>query len=274
MKNHSFRSGFTLIELLVVIAIIAILAAILFPVFAKAREKARQISCASNLRQLGLGMLQYTQDYDETYPGWNPNNTWPPTLAGFENNNWNTGANWESAIYPYVKSVNVYECPDAPYPLNSYAYNWGIANGLPGAHGCWGTAISALTSPSNTVMLFEWYGNGNPPPADGGSGFPVPAAQFTNPALSPYAGVVGNNGWEIGLGCNAPFSVGLSWHNPSSSENSPFNEENYVGADGHVKFCRCASISYSAGGVSPTRESPEALTPDVAMTYNLQNADY
>ena len=66
--GQKLRRGFTLIELLVVIAIIAILAAILFPVFAKAREKARQISCASNLKQLGLGIIQYNQDNDETYP--------------------------------------------------------------------------------------------------------------------------------------------------------------------------------------------------------------
>jgi prepilin-type N-terminal cleavage/methylation domain-containing protein len=68
MKTVSHRSGFTLIELLVVIAIIAILAAILFPVFAQAREKARGISCLSNTKQLSLGLLMYVQDYDETWP--------------------------------------------------------------------------------------------------------------------------------------------------------------------------------------------------------------
>ncbi|MBZ0172326.1 MAG: DUF1559 domain-containing protein, partial [Phycisphaerales bacterium] len=68
MPRRSRRLAFTLIELLVVIAIIAILAAILFPVFARAREKARQSSCASNLKQLALGLMQYAQDYDETYP--------------------------------------------------------------------------------------------------------------------------------------------------------------------------------------------------------------
>ena len=261
MKRHRDR-GFTLIELLVVIAIIAILAAILFPVFARVREKARQISCASNLRQLGLGMMQYTQDYDETYPGFNAGNT-------FQNNPWNSGPNWESAIYPYEKSVGVYECPDAPDKLNSYAYNWSMAwNEVPGAQTHkYGTAIASLSSPSDTVMLFEWYGDGNPPSAGGA---PWPAAPYNDPSSSLYAGVVGNNGWQIGLGCVAPYQVGLSWHDPNSQNNSPFNEANYVAADGHVKYLRVSSVSYSAGGVAPNRESPDKLTPGVAMSYTLQ----
>ena len=93
------RRGFTLIELLVVIAIIAILAAILFPVFAKAREKARQITCASNLRQIGLGILQYTQDNDEIFPASNV-----PTNVDC----------WAQDIDPYTKSYNVEKCPDNP----------------------------------------------------------------------------------------------------------------------------------------------------------------
>ena len=94
------NKGFTLIELLVVIAIIAILAAILFPVFAKAREKARQASCASNEKQLGLAIIQYVQDNDETYPP-----------AGLQPTNGNYQS-WQSSVYPYVKSVQVYRCPD------------------------------------------------------------------------------------------------------------------------------------------------------------------
>lgn len=94
------RRGFTLIELLVVIAIIAILAAILFPVFAKAREKARQASCLSNTKQLGLGIVQYCQDYDEQMP---------------ERQNTGTEAgDWEVTTYPYVKSYQVYACPSNP----------------------------------------------------------------------------------------------------------------------------------------------------------------
>jgi prepilin-type N-terminal cleavage/methylation domain-containing protein/prepilin-type processing-associated H-X9-DG protein len=97
------RSGFTLIELLVVIAIIAILAAILFPVFAQAREKARAITCASNLDQLGLAIMQYVQDNNEVYPVSNGDITDAvPGGAG----------NWGQQIYPYVKSTGVYICPD------------------------------------------------------------------------------------------------------------------------------------------------------------------
>lgn len=108
-KNfHSSRSGFTLIELLVVIAIIAILAAILFPVFAQAREKARQASCLSNLKQLTMGWLMYAQDYDETFPQWKWDVNW---ANGSGNPNNNATSLWCNAIFPYVKNVQVYSCP-------------------------------------------------------------------------------------------------------------------------------------------------------------------
>ncbi|MEA3400735.1 MAG: DUF1559 domain-containing protein [Armatimonadota bacterium] len=94
------RRGFTLIELLVVIAIIAILAAILFPVFARAREKARQSSCLSNVKQINMGVLMYVQDYDEHFP------------LGFVNRtNFYDRYTWSGAVYPYVKNVQVYDCP-------------------------------------------------------------------------------------------------------------------------------------------------------------------
>jgi prepilin-type N-terminal cleavage/methylation domain-containing protein/prepilin-type processing-associated H-X9-DG protein len=103
------RSGFTLIELLVVIAIIAILAAILFPVFARAREKARQNTCLSNVKQLTLGFLMYTGDYDGYYP---------LGLAG-QGGGWNTGPTWRGLIYPYVKNVGIYRCPSQSSAPNS-----------------------------------------------------------------------------------------------------------------------------------------------------------
>jgi prepilin-type N-terminal cleavage/methylation domain-containing protein len=98
--------GFTLIELLTVIAIISLLAAILFPVFARARENARRVSCLSNMKQLGLGMMQYAQDYDERYYG-GTRVTSPSALVPFL-----AGVGWAGPIYPYVKNNQIYKCPD------------------------------------------------------------------------------------------------------------------------------------------------------------------
>ncbi len=100
------RQGFTLIELLVVIAIIAILAAILFPVFARARENARRSSCQSNLKQIGLGIMQYTQDYDELYPQhvFNYNNYPGPTGPDGQ-------TTWDMMVQPYIKSSQIFVCP-------------------------------------------------------------------------------------------------------------------------------------------------------------------
>jgi len=100
------RSGFTLIELLVVIAIIAILAAILFPVFAKAREKARQASCCSNVRQFQTAMHSYAQDYDETIP----------IMGAYMSGGWGwyrVDQTWEVLVQPYVKNTQIFMCPSA-----------------------------------------------------------------------------------------------------------------------------------------------------------------
>ncbi len=96
------KRGFTLIELLVVIAIIAILAAILFPVFARAREKARQSSCLSNVKQIGLGMMMYVQDYDERFPELYYNLSVPPGRVDVV-----------MCLDPYIKNMQVWDCPSA-----------------------------------------------------------------------------------------------------------------------------------------------------------------
>lgn len=143
--QNKHRSGFTLIELLVVIAIIAILAAILFPVFAKVREKARQTACLSNLKQIGLGEVQYEEDYDEQ------------TTNGI--NNYGGGQGWAGQIYPYLKSNAVFVCPDdVPGVGSSYGMNSNFASEVPNTNGAVppvGTNIAAFTAPTRTVMLFE-----------------------------------------------------------------------------------------------------------------------
>jgi prepilin-type N-terminal cleavage/methylation domain-containing protein/prepilin-type processing-associated H-X9-DG protein len=110
MLKYKYQNlGFTLIELLVVIAIISMLAAILFPVFGRARENARRASCSSNLKQIGLGLTQYTQDYDESFPLTIVYGTASTPPAGVP-------AGWADAIQPYLKSTQIYQCPSEANP--------------------------------------------------------------------------------------------------------------------------------------------------------------
>jgi len=164
------RRGFTLIELLVVIAIIAILAAILFPVFAKAREKARQSSCSSNVKQMALGMLQYAQDYDETFPPSGNGSQTTPVIPGdtiFNNNAGTYYHSWASLIYPYIKNTQIYRCPSSSYN------NYGVAYGLP--YNCVNSAgtlvglfvnnttgprLGQMLAPAQTMMISEKGGGG------------------------------------------------------------------------------------------------------------------
>ena len=148
---HTDR-GFTLIELLVVIAIIAILAAILFPVFAQAREKARAISCVSNMKQLALGVLMYTEDYDETFP------------IGADS----LGSGWAGQTMPYVKSAAIFKCPDdgtqgIEPSVVSYGMNGNLAEWWADAP-TWASRTppkiqAVLSGPASTVMLFEVQDN-------------------------------------------------------------------------------------------------------------------
>jgi len=190
------RVGFTLIELLVVIAIIAILAAILFPVFAQARESARAISCLSNMKQLGLGWMMYSQDYDETFP-------LSRRLDGPGSDYLNDGGDdcghyhddpdprakhgWRELIFPYVKNYGVYRCPSNP---NNNAIteegnlNFKISYGNNGVV-MWGwnpLRSAQLNRPADTIMLLEstWGCNDlgdwvaridNPPACQWGQGF-------------------------------------------------------------------------------------------------------
>jgi prepilin-type N-terminal cleavage/methylation domain-containing protein/prepilin-type processing-associated H-X9-DG protein len=115
-KPRRASRGFTLIELLVVIAIIAILAAILFPVFAQARSKARQTSCLSNMKQIGTGLYMYTQDYDEVLAGNDTNAEGFDRPRGFlqpQSNTLYDRRNWAREVQPYIKNIQIYRCPEA-----------------------------------------------------------------------------------------------------------------------------------------------------------------
>jgi prepilin-type N-terminal cleavage/methylation domain-containing protein/prepilin-type processing-associated H-X9-DG protein len=167
--TRAAKRGFTLIELLVVIAIIAILAAILFPVFARARENARRASCQSNLKQIGLGIAQYTQDYDEKFP---------PSMSTGANITVN-GANladpaWTVLVQPYVKSAQLFACPSntnnslwmnrtnntipRSYVANGYRNGSNPYGGIQPMNGPaqgGGAALSLLQSPTQTLLVVE-----------------------------------------------------------------------------------------------------------------------
>ena len=153
--------GFTLIELLVVIAIIAILAAILFPVFARAREKARQTSCLSNVKQLALGVLMYAQDYDEAFP-MNYNDDVP-------NARWR---HWHDQIEPYLKSTQLLACPSHPAAISYMASNYVIQ----GSHGNVNTNMGAITHPAETIMLCDTH----PYRANAWCGYPQTRANYAS----------------------------------------------------------------------------------------------
>ncbi|HSV73990.1 MAG TPA: DUF1559 domain-containing protein [Chthonomonadales bacterium] len=178
------RMAFTLIELLVVIAIIAILAAILFPVFARAREQARKTACVSNLKQISLAMLMYVQDYDERFPAGKANCSHGPfdswnQAPGQGIDDFHMQAQWYAALCsPYVKSVQLYRCPSAregtfkdwmsggaspallrQLGFNGIDYEWKLSHAL--ASRC-GRGLAAYSQPVNQMMLIENWETGAP----------------------------------------------------------------------------------------------------------------
>ena len=256
-QNTTRCAGFTLIELLVVIAIIAILAAILFPVFARARENARRSSCQSNLKQIGLGLLQYTQDYDERFmTGRFP---WNPTASAGTNG-------WAGAIQPYIKSTQVFTCPsdtttaNAPRTPVSYAINNSF---LGDDNAGQGASLASFNSPSLTVMLCEVSGLAtdltNPLESES------PAATCSTDFFT--AGGAGRPSPGGGGGYNVYYATGpVSGQTLGVSPQAPtgrhLETSNYLAADGHVKALRGTAMSGGKAAASPT--SPEQVVGGVA----------
>jgi prepilin-type N-terminal cleavage/methylation domain-containing protein len=195
----SRKTGFTLIELLVVIAIIAILAAILFPVFGRARENARRTSCLSNMKQVGTGIMMYNQDYDDRFPIYanrpaiQIGQSDTPTTPGQKyviSNISEEGYihSWMDGVYPYVKSLQIFDCPSIKYPEE-----------VPG--------------PGEPASWYTWAGSPYTDPAACGS----QCGKVTWPALA-YNGIIARL-WDDGIPVNmskinGPSSKILMTHNP------------------------------------------------------------
>ncbi len=194
------RRGFTLIELLVVIAIIAILAAILFPVFAKAREKARQASCQSNLKQWGLAFQMYSQDYDEMLPrGYNAAPTGP----------------WFDVLQPYVKNRQLQECPSWAGNLNSYGINTEIYANVP---------LANIRKPAETCLLMD------------GARFTYPTPSDRNPQTWAR---IGGCHWQVTFPGCGPWPSGSCQGACTRRIDIRHNDGlNVLWVDGHVKWSR------------------------------------
>jgi prepilin-type N-terminal cleavage/methylation domain-containing protein/prepilin-type processing-associated H-X9-DG protein len=260
-----YRKGFTLIELLVVVAIIAILAAILFPVFAQVREKARQASCLSNEKQLGLAYMMYVQDYDETF------------IFGDTTGGKSAGSGYASCLFPYVKSRGAYLCPDdyvkrnpwAPNPI-SYAQNTFLGAYYPfylwsisptGQISGQGIAIMAtLQYPASTVLLYEDSGQ-----IGGSAPYPEPLKNdkgiwaYLNegdPSIPFESAAASRDQSQGGNGANSPWQAPVVVDRHSTSPGfvqggkpaAMVGAANFVLADGHAKFLKCSPENGGAGG--------------------------
>ncbi|HAZ64394.1 MAG TPA: hypothetical protein DCZ72_12415 [Armatimonadetes bacterium] len=230
MHKSASRRGFTLIELLVVIAIIAILAAILFPVFAKAREKARQTACLSNLKQIGLAMMQYAQDYDESYPAWV--DFWGPF-------GWTWEAYWMTKIEPYIKGGNIdtsrgeqqgiWHCPSKDvwksttgsnlrnYGMQMYCYyDWSTGAG-------------------------QYFGRWDPATGNTIKG-PLKMAAIDTPAQCIMVGECGNGGRVAYPGWD-PWFNGMATKTSDWVQPTRHGEgSNYMFADGHAKLMQQQTV--------------------------------
>jgi prepilin-type N-terminal cleavage/methylation domain-containing protein/prepilin-type processing-associated H-X9-DG protein len=233
------RAGFTLIELLVVIAIIAILAAILFPVFAQAREAARKTSCLSNMKQAGLAFIQYENDYDSYYP------------LGYASGAVNAGMGWAGQVYPYVKNTGIFRCPDdttlpnATYGIVSYAANEYLEN----------SNSAQNAAPASTVLLFE-IGGGDlvniPITQEGATVF-----NGLTPSAYPPSGFFSAGG--DGLNVYGSKTAGVLA--VANTRHAGLSEANYLAADGHAKTLRPNQISTQSTAIaSSVLASPYTLT--------------
>ena len=300
-SQNACARGFTLIELLVVIAIIAILAAILFPVFQSVRENARRAACESNMKQLGIAITQYTQDSDERLP--------MGSSAGRDN--FGAGDGWAGRIYPFVKSAGAFACPDdvaspvqnafagSIYTLSpvSFAYNADLSGAVSlGIQG----AASRLNAPTKTILLCEVTAAASDPSAQdaqavadlstpdewGGQGAGVSPCMDGSPASDGETAFVLAPG---GTSCSLPLATGFMGVSgpramnfqagPGKFYTAPVgrhsNGSNFLFCDGHVKWLRGSQVSTGPvlGSDSPTKGAAEQPTDDQDSNPNLKRGN-
>lgn len=251
MPPHTdLTTGFTLVELLIVIAIIAVLASVLFPTILFVRENGRRTACLSNERQLGLALLQYASDHDESWPSGS-------TSIGSSS----PGAGWGGQCYPYVRSAEVFRCPDDAAPSNltagevtvSYGYNTNLSRSSRTRQ------LTYAPAPAKTVLLFEVghnaaslassvaetfsaAGNGswNQGPSEKPEGDTFPYGSSSDNAYPIYA--TGAMGGRIlnGGGSSTPRHRGGA---------------DYLACDGHVGWFRPSEVS--CGGTTASPDAPQ-----------------
>ncbi len=296
--NRTARRGFTLIELLVVIAIIALLAAILFPVFAKAREKARQTTCLSNMKQMALAAYQYAQDFDEKY--------------SYGVNNAGKGAGWAGQFYVYVKSPAVFRCPDdqntrdIPGTIVSYCMNSQLSPYL-GT----GLILARFNNPAKTVMLCEVINSGyyditiptgsssfnyNCDAAHGlpggcsadvtGANLGGSASGYGNGADQDINGFnVSNGAGQVNDGTHVQYATGYMRNSYGATYNNFFGTtgrhsdgSNFVLCDGHAKWFRGNAVSggyenltniANDCGTTGTAATTTCSDQTIAATFNI-----
>lgn len=300
MSSRSRFHAFTLIELLVVIAIIAILAAILLPVFAAARERARQSTCANNMKQLGLAFLQYSQDFDETL--------FVGDYAVFTPTQGHGGMGWAGAIYPYVKATGVYSCPSdgnnntniAPITSNlSYVYNGTLSTYTAGTQyaGIYMKqySLGSLRAPAKTVLLYEGVlgsnaafsynitqspeGNGTPQANESVADSGPAAALNTDEAAGEntcstgtQSGMVPATG-NLGNIPNAVYSGGHCTWARSALPGRHNGGANFVALDGHVKWLHGEQVSTGFDAQTETADQTTFTLPSHILAAGTNSAN-
>jgi len=275
--NRSVNRAFTLIELLVVIAIIAILAAILFPVFAQAREKARGISCLSNIKQVNLSWQMYLQDYDETMV----------TMWGYNEDPAVGSLYWPKLLDPYTKSWSIYRCPSAPDPngyfsggptswygnqmrASNIGYNYLDLSQWDNCSTTEGLSLATVTSPASNIAFTET--SSNDPAALSGQGWMGANAPAQFAAIDPapitctwYTGVHGGYDWTVNPAATHPDFLGYSiWRHTDGT--------NVGWVDGHAKYLHWQQLYAGTNFAPGMSELKVQITDQNAYLWGTYNS--